>query len=375
MNSMPAASRVVRISLRFACVAVGSPVWASILLIVRTPTSQFSANLLTDQSSAALAIFICSLVTIDKGLQWQYFCHMINYMPSVELRLTALEGVYAPNTLKSYYADAKSFVDWCEQRNATPFPLMSDTIRSFIEHLQVNYSYSTIRRRLSALRRLNGLLGFEDHTFTEEVYLAIRKLKRSKCMEQRQAVGINEHLLIKMIEAQPATLVGNRNRLLLSLGYDFLARRSELAAIGNADLTFTADGALKGIIRRSKTDQYGRGRLVFGSERSAKLLKKWLRQKPEEIEAVFCAVNHGRCLDRAICDRQVNEIIKQALVRVKRYQRPSDMEVSGHSLRVGAAQDLLIKGHALAAIMRAGGWSDPNTVSRYLKFAQHNIWQ
>ncbi len=300
---------------------------------------------------------------------------MINYMPSVELRLTALEGVYAPNTLKSYYADAKSFVDWCEQRNATPFPLMSDTIRSFIEHLQVNYSYSTIRRRLSALRRLNGLLGFEDHTFTEEVYLAIRKLKRSKCMEQRQAVGINEHLLIKMIEAQPATLVGNRNRLLLSLGYDFLARRSELAAIGNADLTFTADGALKGIIRRSKTDQYGRGRLVFGSERSAKLLKKWLRQKPEEIEAVFCAVNHGRCLDRAICDRQVNEIIKQALVRVKRYQRPSDMEVSGHSLRVGAAQDLLIKGHALAAIMRAGGWSDPNTVSRYLKFAQHNIWQ
>ena len=81
-----------------------------------------------------------------------------------------------------------------------------------------------------------------------------------------------------------------------------------------------------------------------------------------------------RCLDRAICDRQVNEIIKQALVRVKWYPKPNDLEVSGHSLRVGAAQDLLSKGHALAAIMRAGGWSEANTVSRYLRYAKHNIW-
>jgi len=300
---------------------------------------------------------------------------MINYMPSVEQLLEALEGAYAPNTLRSYYSDAKSFVDWCEQRNTAPFPLTSGSVKKFIEHMQLNYSYSTIRRRLSALRRLNGLLGFEDQTFTEDVYLAIRKLKRAKSTEQRQAVGINEDLLIKMIEAQPETLVGKRNRLLLSLGYDFLARRSELVAIRSEDLTFTPDAALKGIIRRSKTDQYGRGRLVFGSERSAKLLKKWLRLKPTEIQPVFCAVNHGRCLDRAIYDRQVNEIIKQGLVRVKRYPRPSDLEVSGHSLRVGAAQDLLTKGHDMAAIMRAGGWSEPTTVARYLRFAQHNIWQ
>jgi integrase/recombinase XerD len=287
----------------------------------------------------------------------------------------SLTGAYAPNTLRSYYADTKSFVDWCERTNTVPFPLTSDTVKSFIEHMQLNYSYSTIRRRLSALRRLNGLLGFEDQTFTEDVYIAIRKLKRAKSTEQRQALGINEDLLAKMIDAQPDTLVGKRNRLLLSLGYDFLARRSELVAIRSEDLTFTSDGALKGIIRLSKTDQYGRGRLVFGSKRSAKLLKKWLRLKPKEVQPVFCAINHGRCLDRSICDRQVNEIIKQGLVRVKRYPRPSDLEVSGHSLRVGAAQDLLIKGHDMAAIMRAGGWSEPSTVARYLRFAQHNIWR
>ena len=300
---------------------------------------------------------------------------MNNIMTNVMKRLSDLEGAYAPNTLRSYYADARAFVDWCGERNIEPFPISSETLCAYIGYLQHITAYSTIRRRVSSLRRLNKMLGFEDQTRTEEVYLAIRRLKRSKRLEQRQAVGINHDILIKMIAAQHDTLAGTRNRALLSLGYDFLARRSELVAIRTNDLKFTPDGALKGMIRKSKTDQYGKGRLVFGSERSAKLVRKWLRLKPEEIQPVFCAINHGKCEDRAICDRNVNDIIKRSVVRVKRCERPSDLEVSGHSLRVGAAQDLLIKGYDLAAIMRAGGWSDPSTVSRYLRFSQHNIWK
>ena len=247
-------------------------------------------------------------------------------------------------------------------------------MREYIEAMAVSYSYASIRRRLSCLRRINKLLGNQDQTHTDEVYLTIRRLKRSKCLEQQQAVGINHDLLVKMIDAQPDTLAGIRNKALLSLGYDFLARRSELVALRTTDLEFTKDGTLKGMIRKSKTDQYGKGRLVFGSTRSAKLVKKWLKSKPIEIQPVFCAINHNRCLNRAICDRQVNEIIKRSIVRVKRCERPNAMEVSGHSLRVGAAQDLLIKGFDLAAIMRAGGWSDPTTLSRYLQYSQHNIW-
>ena len=178
-----------------------------------------------------------------------------------------------------------------------------------------------------------------------------------------------------MIEAQPDTMAGVRNRALLSLGYDFLARRSELIAIKTDDIQFTPDGALTGLIRKSKTDQYGNGRLVYGSERSAKLVRKWLRLKPKKIKPIFCAINHGKCVDRAICDRNANDIIKRSLVRVEHCARPSDLEVSGHSLRVGAAQDLLVRGYDLAAIMRAGGWSDPTTVSRYLRYSQHNIWK
>jgi integrase/recombinase XerD len=315
------------------------------------------------------------LLKLTLNLLYPIFVHMTEIYSAINTALNRIQGAYAPNTLKSYYADARSFVDWCGERNVEPFPLRSKALCAYIEYLQEGSAYSSIRRRISSLRRLNKLLEFEDQTQTENVYLTIRRLKRSKCLEQRQAVGINHDVLIKMIAAQPDTLAGTRNRALLSLGYDFLARRSELVAIRSDNLKFTPDGALKGMIRKSKTDQYGKGRLVFGSERSAKLVRKWLRLKPKDIQPVFCAIKHKKCEDRAICDRNVNDIIKRSILRVKRCERPSDLEVSGHSLRVGAAQDLLIKGYDLAAIMRAGGWSDPSTVSRYLRFSQHNIWK
>ena len=86
------------------------------------------------------------------------------------------------------------------------------------------------------------------------------------------------------------------------------------------------------MIRKSKTDQWNvKGLLVFGSERSAKLVSKWLRPKPKGIQPVFCVINHGRC------------------------ERPSDLEISGHSLHINATQDLLIGGCYLTAIMHFGG--------------------
>jgi AMMECR1 domain-containing protein len=47
--------------------------------------------------------------------------------------------------------------------------------------------------------------------------------------------------------------------------------------------------------------------------------------------------------------------------------------ISGHSMRVGAAQDLLVNGASLPQIMVKGGWSKTDTVMRYIdKVRPHN---
>ena len=61
---------------------------------------------------------------------------------NISATLNLLTGAYAENTLKSYYADANAFVDWCFVKNIEPFPLTSGGIREYIEAMAVDYSYA-----------------------------------------------------------------------------------------------------------------------------------------------------------------------------------------------------------------------------------------
>ena len=105
-----------------------------------------------------------------------------------------------------------------------------------------------------------------------------------------------------MIAAQPNTLIGVRNRALISLGYDFLARRSELTGLMQGDFEFTDAGGLRGVIRRSKTDQFGEGRLVYGSKRSHDLLRNHNGKKvsPRSRPALEYLKHHKQSLDSIV---------------------------------------------------------------------------
>lgn len=107
------------------------------------------------------------------------------------------------------------------------------------------------------------------------------------------------------------------------------------------------------MIPKSKADQLGHGRLTFGSRRSVEMLKIWLKKKPKSIHWLFCPTSHGKCLDRHLCDRSASEIVKFT-VRQSAKSWPVAAQYCRHSLRIGAAQDLLIKGHDILAIMKAG---------------------
>lgn len=75
--------------------------------------------------------------------------HMTYLIKEFDQVLQSLEGAHAPNTLKSYYADARAFVDWCEKRNIEPFPISSETLCTYIECLQARAAFSFIRWRIA----------------------------------------------------------------------------------------------------------------------------------------------------------------------------------------------------------------------------------
>ena len=130
---------------------------------------------------------------------------------------------------------------------------------------------------------------------------------------------------------------------------------------------------MRGIIRRSKADPFGQGRVAFTSKSTADAVEEWLKWRGPEPNFLFCPMDRGRAGDRDLSATTVRRLVKSAAKAAG--LEPAEIEAfSGHSLRVGAAQDLLCAGYDAAAIMRAGGWKSVNILGRYLELAEHNVW-
>lgn len=287
--------------------------------------------------------------------------------------LNRLEGAYAPSTMRSYYSDVQAFVDWCNWTQRTPFPASAETVCEFIEEQGKEKAASTVRRRLYAIRKIHRLLRLPDPTYDEEINLSLRRVRPAKLVRPKQAKGLTQNYLERFIAGEPNSPWELRNKAMLSLGYELLSRRSELVALRTKDTEFRPDGTLRVLIRRSKSDPFGEGRLAFTSERTADLVKDWLEWRGAHVEFLFCPIYHQKAINRDLSTISVKCMIKSAAKRDGLNPSIVD-EFSGHSLRVGAAQDLLRKGFDTAAIMRAGGWKSVNTLSRYLEKAEHNVW-
>ena len=285
-----------------------------------------------------------------------------------------LEGAYAPSTLRGYHSDIQKFTDWCAVERLQPFPAAVDTVCEFIAAQGVDLRPDSVRRCLCAIRKIHLLLRLPDPTTDEDVNLAMRRLKRAKLGRPRQAKGMTRAHLERCLAVQPDSPWGLRNRALLSLGFDLLTRRSELVALMTDDVEFRGDGTLRVIIRRGKTDPFGMGRIGFTSSRSARLVGEWLAWRGDNIAPLFCGIYRGKAIDRSLETTKVKLIVKEAIAAAG--LPPEKVAAfSSHSLRVGAAQELLRAGFDTAAIMRAGGWRSTNVLARYLEFAEHNVWE
>ena len=284
------------------------------------------------------------------------------------LALSRLEGAYSEGTLRAYRTDIRIFVAWrASSGQLNAFPASPETIASFITYEAQRCSVSTIKRRLAALGKIHRLLRLENPVHDQEVVIAVRRVFRTKYSRPRQALGLTRNLRDMLIKAiGDDSLVEKRDRAIIAIGYDTLCRRSELVALQVEDIMIVKRGPAQILVRRSKNDQYGVGRLAYVSASTLELVHRWIEAAQIKSGPIFRAVRNNYVSTKGLHPYSINRIIKQAAIKAN--LPPENIEnLSGHSLRVGAAQDMMASGFDILPIMRAGGWKTTNVVARYIE--------
>jgi integrase len=168
----------------------------------------------------------------------------------------------------------------------------------------------------------------------------------------------------EFIESAGEGLRADRERAMLCVAYETLARRGELAALQVRDIDFHPNGSGQALIRRGKTDAEGQGRLAYLSRETVRWLKIWLEHAEIRQGAVFRRLIVSDRVGGSLNPGSIARVFKRVAQWIGMPSRFVE-HVSGHSTRVGAAQDLAELDIDLAAITQAGGWKSPRMPLQY----------
>jgi site-specific recombinase XerD len=274
----------------------------------------------------------------------------------------AAEGAFAQNTERARKADWKVFADWCDEQQRVSLPAASETLVNFIDAQAALKKVATVKRYLTTVATAHNAAGLENPVRHEYVRLAVRRMARKNGTRQTQAKGFNWpqiHLALQTLDDSPRALL---DKALVCVSYDTLCRRSETVAIRVEDLTFADDGAGSVHIIRCKTDQTGQGTVKYLSHTTVEQLKAWLTVAGITEGYVFRSLNRWH---QVLPGPLSGEGVTRSLRRVAARSGLSVEQISGHSTRVGACQDLVAAGIDMPAIMQAGSWKTPERVARY----------
>lgn len=294
---------------------------------------------------------------------------MANITAKTELEqiMKTLDGAYAPNTLRAYRSDMAEFMEFAQKIGGKEFPYSSQMV---CPHLmacaQTGIRTSTIKRKVASISAIHRLAGYPDPTKGPEVRLAMRKIERRLGNRFKQAYPITRLILDQLLAVCDDDLRGKRNRALLLLAYDSMRRRSELVSLRVEDLEWLNDEGVSILLRRSKTDQACTGRWIHLGHETTNAIEEWLEAAGIAEGFLLRGVNPQGMVTDSLCDSRVGRIYKR-LGQLAGLSEAVVKSISGHSMRVGGAQDLLNMGATLPQIMVKGGWAKTDTVMRYVE--------
>lgn len=270
---------------------------------------------------------------------------------------------HASNTHRAYDWALNDFRKWADKNsiNSEP-PNDPEIIAAWIaQSAKEGLSVSTIKIFLAAVSRHHREQGFESPTkscLVKDVWKGIRRSKGA-APKKMKAPLLAEHvaLMVRAIRSSDKFLL--RDSAILLLGFSGGFRRSELMQIRVTDALFTKRGVII-TLRKSKTDQEGKGRRVsipyIGVDDVCPVLalETWLKAKPKS-EFIF-----------GFHPRMVCRIVKKRAKAVG----IDPKNLGGHSLRAGFCTSAARAGKAERAIAKITGHKDITTLRSYIREAE-----
>ena len=303
------------------------------------------------------------------------------------------EGAYADNTWRAWRADIRVWCAWCRAGGRVAFPAAAADVAAFVADAGAQgRAVATIRRYMASLSRLHRSARAPDPVRDpdEMVTLAVRSLARTRSTRQRQAEPLHAEDRDAMVAALGWEDPEGRGRImstrdlrdaaLICTLYDGLFRREEVIGLRIEDLELQKEGDGLILLRRSKTDQEGEGDLRYLQPETVIWIRRWLarvrRAERDRLPADEKGKGGGKAALTGPLFRRVRRegtvgtgtlTANSVVLILDRAAKRAGLtkQFSGHSGRVGAAQDLDAAGFTTLQIQGAGGWKTPAMVARY----------
>ena len=197
---------------------------------------------------------------------------------------------------------------------------------------------------------------------TERTLAGARRQGKDRGRGQVAALT-REHLAVMVRDSERKdTLAGVRDAALFRVMSDGLLRISEAVGIDCHHITEDADGSGRLLLPSSKTDQEGKGFLLYLQPGTLRAVLEYTARAGFMEGPLFRRMQKGDHIDpRRLTADGARLIIKAAA-------RAANIEgISGHSFRIGTAQSLAEKGASLVDLQNAGRWKSPDMPAHYTR--------
>ena len=265
------------------------------------------------------------------------------------------DAAKAPNTHNTYMYLWRNWDSYARNSGFSPMAVTPERFKEYITtRMALGDATHTARMRRTAISVRYRDEGLPDPLCTNDIKEFMAGLRRIHGDAHKQATGITAAHVSKM-RPHCDTPYEIKTLAMICVMRDAMIRRSEAAALRWSDLTVDEiDGTGRLLVRRSKTDATGKGAVCYLSNSTTDDLLEAFSEEISEADVKDTIFGIG---PQTISNR------------IKKLAELAELngDFSGHSPRVGMAQDLAAGGASLPELMHAGRWRNPAMPAAYVR--------